>query len=636
MLRKIVLRLTSRFLSKWVVLAIDTSFVVASVFLAYQLKFSFNLTGKHYELLAHMMVFPLFYLGFFLFFRTYRGIIRHTGLTELSSVFGASSAATLAIFIACKTSALGGLLLYPKIPLSLLFISYLLTMFSMMSFRMFIRVFYRRITISHRPLSSVVIFGAGELGRITRNTLEFSTHAHSRVVAFMDDNPRMWKKCMEGLSIHPMEKVMSHCYLEKHNIREVIIAISNLSAERKQKLVDLCLEHNVEVKTVPPVENWINGRFSVRQIQKVKIEDLLHRPVIELDNPVLKGDICGRTVLVTGAAGSIGSGLSKLIYRLRPARLVLVDVAETPLFELEQYFLGKGSNGEASIHYHIADISDSSSMNALFSHYKPHMVYHAAAYKHVPMMELNPREAIRVNVVGTRVLARLSAAAGVDKFVFISTDKAVNPTSVMGASKRAAEIFVQSLNAQPEVKTRFITTRFGNVLGSNGSVIPVFEKQIALGGPVKVTHPDITRYFMTIPEACSLVLEAGCMGQGGEIFLFDMCTPVRIADVAEKMIRLSGLEPGRDIQIEFTGLRPGEKLFEELLADKERTLPTHHPKILIARVREYNFQEVKNAFDLMQNSLAHPHPEVLVAMLKSLIPEYVSNNSRFQALDKVG
>jgi FlaA1/EpsC-like NDP-sugar epimerase len=393
--------------------------------------------------------------------------------------------------------------------------------------------------------------------------------------------------------------------------------------------VDTCLQHNIKVLSVPPVSKWINGELSFNQLKTVAIEQLLERDPIKLDVSLIEQQLHGKIVLVTGAAGSIGSELARQILRFHPGKVILLDNAESPLHEVEMELADKYAPAQFEVV--IGDVRNRERMENVFRTFKPHVVYHAAAYKHVPMMENNPSESILTNVLGTKVTAELAVEHNVEKFVLISTDKAVNPTNVMGASKRIAEIFTQSLGKQ--VKTKFITTRFGNVLGSNGSVIPRFKKQIEEGGPVTVTHPDITRYFMTIPEACQLVLEAGCMGKGGEIFVFDMGKQVRIADLAKKMIKLSGLTEGRDIQIVYTGLRPGEKLYEELLADTENTLPTHHPQILIGKVKEYAFDEIKQKIEKLITLFYGQDNIEIVSRMKELVPEFRSNNSIFEKLD---
>jgi len=406
-------------------------------------------------------------------------------------------------------------------------------------------------------------------------------------------------------------------------------------------VIETCLEHNVKVLTIPPVNKWINGELNIKQIKNVKIEDLLGRDAIELDNALVNQELRNKVILVTGAAGSIGSEISRQLMTLQPDLLIMVDQAETPLYELEYEFKNdlKYDNIKHAV-FVVGDIRNENTMREIFKKYKPNKVFHAAAYKHVPLMEANPAEALKNNVLGTRNLADLSVEFGVNKFVMVSTDKAVNPTNVMGASKRIAEIYVQSLNKHLKNKshqnhTRFITTRFGNVLGSNGSVIPLFKKQIENGGPITITHKDITRYFMTIPEACQLVLEAGAMGKGGEIFIFDMGEPVRIVDLAKKMVKLSGLELEKDIHITYSGLRPGEKIFEELLNDSENTMATHHPKIMIAKVREYAYEEVNDKInDLIITAHTNNHDEDVVRHMKQLVPEFLSNNSVFSVLDE--
>jgi len=398
---------------------------------------------------------------------------------------------------------------------------------------------------------------------------------------------------------------------------------------RKDEIVEMALKHHIDVLNVPPVSSWIGGELSYKQIRQVKIEDLLGREEIRLDEKDIQAQLFQKVILITGAAGSIGSELVRQVASYTPEKLILLDQAESPLYELQlEIEQAYGTNFAEVV---IADVREEARMREIFKRHKPNVVYHAAAYKHVPMMEENPSEAIRTNVMGTKICVDLADEFKVEKFVMVSTDKAVNPTNIMGASKRIAEIYSQSKNVGS--KTRYVTTRFGNVLGSNGSVIPLFKRQIAQGGPITVTHPEITRYFMTIPEACQLVLEAGMLGEGGEIYIFDMGQSVKIADLAKKMIKLSGYELGKDIQIKYVGLRPGEKLFEELLADKENSLPTHHPQIMIAKVREYPFEEVLEKVSELSAVMNERDVLELVRKMKQMIPEFLSKNSVFEKLD---
>jgi FlaA1/EpsC-like NDP-sugar epimerase len=406
-----------------------------------------------------------------------------------------------------------------------------------------------------------------------------------------------------------------------------------MSAKSKRKISDIFLDRGVVVKALPPVDKWVEGEFAMNQIHNVKIEDLLGREVIQMNNKRIGEEISGKVILVTGAAGSIGSEIVRQLIAYFPAKLVLVDQAESALYDLEYELAGKVPTNVQLI-VNIADVSDTRRVSKIFKTHRPDIIFHAAAYKHVPLMENNPYEAIKTNVIGTRILSELAAEVGVEKFVMVSTDKAVNPTNVMGATKRLAEMYTQSMNQLEGVKTKFIATRFGNVLGSNGSVIPLFKKQIERGGPVTVTHPEITRYFMTIPEACELVLEAATMGQGGEVFVFDMGESVKIIDLAKKMITLSGLRVDKDIEIRYTGLRPGEKLYEELLNNDENTLPTHHPKILIAEVNTPSYAYMEVATNDLNHLLSSGTNNSIVAKIKEIIPEYKSNNSVFETLDK--
>ena len=423
--------------------------------------------------------------------------------------------------------------------------------------------------------------------------------------------------------------------VKKSKVKKMVIATKSLSIERKNEIVDQALEHHIKVSYVPSFEKWLRNEWDLKQIRDINIEDLLGRAVIKLDNPQIEKEIRNRVICITGAAGSIGSEIARQALTYKPHTLILIDQAESPLYEIERELRGK--NQQSRLLVFVSNICNKSRINAIFREYKPEILFHAAAYKHVPLMESNPSEAVMVNIFGTRSLADLAVENKVRKFVMISTDKAVNPTNVMGCTKRIAEIYVQSLdryyNKMGIGKTSFVTTRFGNVLGSNGSVIPIFKDQIIKGGPVTVTHPDITRFFMTIPEACELVIEAGSMGQGGEIFLFDMGKPVKIYDLAKKTIMLSGKELGKDIEIVFTGLRDGEKLYEELLNDQENTIPTHHEKILKAMVSEYEYNEVCQDLNLLEDLMTDRNELKMVALMKEIVPEFKSNYSRFEILD---
>jgi FlaA1/EpsC-like NDP-sugar epimerase len=414
-------------------------------------------------------------------------------------------------------------------------------------------------------------------------------------------------------------------------IDELLIVNENLDERSKRVVIERCIRFGIKVLTVPPTKNWLSGKIDKKQIQKLKIEDLLQRPAIQINQEKVKEDLYGKRILITGAAGSIGSEIVRQVISYDPSLLILCDQAESPLHEIQLEIQDEHPN--SNIEIVLMDVNNYDRMNKLFVTCKPQLVYHAAAYKHVPMVENNPFEAVSVNVGGTKNIADLSVKYGVEKFVMVSTDKAVNPTSVMGASKRLAEIYTQSLNNSDIKSTRFITTRFGNVLGSNGSVIPRFRAQIEKGGPITVTHPDITRYFMTISEAVQLVLEAGTMGKGGEIYVFDMGKPVKIVDLAKKMIRLAGLKEGKDIKIVYSGLRPGEKLFEELLANSEIILPTHHDKISVAKVRKYPFEEASKVTNELLNIIKLNNNEEMVMMMKKIVPEFLSKNSIYESLD---
>jgi len=486
-----------------------------------------------------------------------------------------------------------------------------------------------RVISDLKPNTNILIYGAGDSGLITHSALVKDTSHHFDVIGFIDDNPSKVEKTIEGVMVYP-STVLTREFILNNKLSEVIVSIQNIQPSRLMQITGDLIAHNVQVKIVPAVDKWIDGELNIGQIKQVKIEDLLDRAPIEIVNPTVQKKIKGKVVFITGAAGSIGSEIARQVSKSNYSKLVLIDQAESPLYELQQEFKQQSVNHISSI---VADVRDEKRMGQLFEEYRPDLIFHAAAYKHVPLMEDNPYEAVKINIYGTHTLTDLSIKYEVEKFVMVSTDKAVNPTNVMGATKRIAEMYTSCLNGVG--KTKFITTRFGNVLGSNGSVIPLFKNQIELGGPITVTHKDITRYFMTIPEACQLVLEAGAMGKGGEIFVFDMGESVKIYDVAIKMIQLSGLRFPEDIDIEITGLRPGEKLYEELLAADENTIPTYHAKIMIAKVPTIDYTEVKA--QIME--LCHINKEgdntQIVRLLKDLVPEYISNNSVFEKLDKV-
>jgi len=499
----------------------------------------------------------------------------------------------------------------------------------MIGSRIVVKILYIEWKNPSKAKTNVIIYGAGESGIITKRTLDRDAGTKYNVLAFIDDNPKKTGKKLEGVSIYNTNQLEN--LLKDNSVAHLIISVQNLTPARKQEAVEICLNYNVKVLNVPPVANWINGELSFKQIKKVKIQDLLERDPIKLDSDIIKKNISGKTVLITGAAGSIGSELVRQVLTFNPKLIVLLDQAESDLYEIDMEI--HESQRREYVESVIGDIRNKERMANVYRTFKPEIVFHAAAYKHVPMMEHNPSESIQTNVLGTKILADLAVEYNVEKFVMISTDKAVNPTNIMGASKRIAEKYIQSLNKIS--KTKFITTRFGNVLASNGSVIPRFQKQIEEGGPITVTHPDISRYFMTIPEACQLVLEAGALGKGGEIFIFDMGKSVKIVDLAKKMIKLSGLSLGKDIQLVYTGLRPGEKLYEELLNDKENVLPTHHPKIMIAKVEESDFELIsKEICELIllfhsQDNLA------IVSKMKQIVPEFISNNSIYEKLDTI-
>lgn len=635
MAKELLFRYSNRFLSKWMVLGIDLIIVSFAAIFATLLRRNFNLESVDFELFKFNFTVLLgFKLLFFLFFQSFSGIVRHTSLED-----------TLNIFKTVFFGSVGGAMFawayrfqfdfwqFLDSTFTVYVIDFFLSLFCLVGFRLVVKFAYETIFKSIKPNRFVLIFGAGQTGRLTKNVFISDRNQNYQVLGFIDDNSSIRNKSVEGVMVYSLEDAIDKfSHLWEH--LEVVMAVNKIPLERKQSVSEAFLERGIVVKTLAPVNKWVGGEININQINNVKIEDLLGRDVIQTNNPQIAYEISSKTVLVTGAAGSIGSEIIRQLIKYLPSTLILIDQAESALYDMEYELLPKVPSNMKWISI-VADVNDAQRMGTIFKEFKPDFVFHAAAYKHVPLMENNPYEAVKTNVMGTKILADLSVEHAVYKFIMVSTDKAVNPTNIMGATKRMAEMYTQSLNGIEEVRTKFIATRFGNVLGSNGSVIPLFRRQIENGGPVTVTHPDITRYFMTIPEACQLVLEAAAMGDGGEVFVFDMGKSVRIMDLANRMITLSGYKVGKDIEIKVTGLRPGEKLYEELLSDKENTLPTHHEKILIAKVNYPAFEKLEAQILELSDLLEYGNMLRLVAKMKEIIPEYKSNNSVFEHLDKV-
>jgi FlaA1/EpsC-like NDP-sugar epimerase len=617
-----------------VILMMDLLIIIFAFTLSYLIGKRFIFT--HLDLsqyFSYTLVFSLIALPVIYFWRLHTGLLRFSNSTDLFRVFAATftfSVIFLVLMHIFGKSIIAGN--YSQLYLILL-VNFFITASLLVVFRLFAKGVYIMLAsrMSDRIVHRVLIYGSDRNALLVKQALESDPKINYVVQGFIDTDRKMVNAYLQQKRVYHIKDLPA--LKKRMNIEEVLIVNEGLDERSKRIVIERCIRLGIKVLTIPPAKNWLSGKFDKKQIQKLRIEDLLQRKPIKIDQTKVSNDLNGKRILVTGAAGSIGSELTRQIVAYEPALLILCDQAESPLHEIQLEIEDRFP--DANIEVVLADVSNYDRMYKLFNICRPELVYHAAAYKHVPMIENNPFEAISVNVGGTKNIADLSILFGIEKFVMISTDKAVNPTNVMGASKRLAEIYIQSLNEMPGRKTRFITTRFGNVLGSNGSVVPRFRAQIEKGGPLTVTHPEITRYFMTISEAVQLVLEAGTMGEGSEIYVFDMGKPVKIVDMARKMIQLAGLEEGKDIKIIYTGLRPGEKLYEELLATAELTLPTYNEKIKIAKVRIYGFDEISNSIeDLLECNKHHQNNEVVLKM-KSIVPEYKSNNSVFDELDIV-
>lgn len=625
------------YLPRWIILLLDISVISFTGIVSYYLIYRTGLVYiKHEHLSISIPLYIIVSTLSFRAFRTYAGIIRHSSYIDAVKIFFSQfTTAFLLLSINTLFNNITGHLLYLNIGI---LINAIFSFSCLFLYRVLVKqLFENYFNLNNsQKLVRAIIYGADANAIAVANALKSEIPARFKIVGFIDKSSHNKSKMILGLPILQHKKKVS-VLMRIFNAEALVIADKSLSKEEKLVLVDECLEFNYKVYTVPLISDWEDQKEISKKVKNFQIQDLLERKPIVLDNRSISSQLKGKTVLITGAAGSIGSEIVRQVIQFNPHTVVMLDQAETPLHHLGLEI--SKISGNAKICSIIADVRDKVALDKIFNKYMPEVVYHAAAYKHVPLMEENPSQAIFVNVQGTKNVAELACAYNADSFVMVSTDKAVNPSNVMGASKRIAEKFVQALHnniiiEKGNCNTKFITTRFGNVLGSNGSVVPLFTKQIESGGPITLTHPDIIRYFMTIPEACQLVLEAGAMGKGGEIYIFDMGKPVKIIDLAKKMIMLAGYVPDKDIAIKIVGLRPGEKLYEELLNDTSKTLPTHHDKIMIAQEEYEDFLSLKSNLTELIEAANNYDADNVVAKMKEIVPEYISMNSTYELLDK--
>ena len=633
MVSTLLKRFSNRFISKWLILVADLVITLICFSFTYLIRFEFSSTQIASDLFRYHLLLALLLRAIcFLYYKTYVGIIRHTSFDDAYLLFKAVT--TSAVFLLTISFVTTKSILH--IPTSIILIDALISLFILLFIRLMIKGIYEQVTSGYRPTKKVVIYGNGEVGRSLKNTLQNSKPERYEVLYFIDDNPSTIGKSTLGVPVISRADFFDKFGLESVRPEglEVVLAIQNLTPTNKAAIANQFLEVGIVLKSIPKISELMNEEINVNKIKAINIEDLLDRDPININSASIGNELRNKTVMVTGAAGSIGSEIVKQVLSYSPKRLILIDQAESALYDLETDIVRlAGISTLTDIQFEVADITNFYIMERHFETYRPSYVFHAAAYKHVPLMEKNPYNAIKTNVFGSKLLADMASRYNVSRFVMISTDKAVNPTNVMGATKRLAEMYIQSLGSKIGNTTEFITTRFGNVLDSNGSVVPLFRRQIAAGGPLTVTHKDITRYFMTIPEACQLVLEAGTMGRGQEVYVFDMGQPIKIYDLALKMVQLAGLQLDKDIEVKVSGLRPGEKLYEELLATAENTVKTYHPKIMIAKVNPEKHGDMSQSLDELALLLESGETE-LVSKLKEIVPEYVSNNSVYEALDR--
>lgn len=631
-MKKFVRRyLSANVLPIWMILAMDVVMIGLSLLLAYALRYDFSSRVLDSATMWRTMgLTMLVSLVFFKMFRTYSSVLRLSSFVDIARIFVALFVSYTAVALACMVAPL--VTDIRLAPVNVILMAFIINFALMASSRVIVKMMFETIKAGGSSQTNIFIYGAKEAGVNIAKSLRVSMRERYRLRGFIADEPDLYDKLIMGVRVFPNDENLFDILAQK-GVKTIIVSPAKRNELKKEENLDRFLKHNIKLLTAPPLSEWNQRGLVSGDIKEIQIEDLLQRDPIQIDIRKVASHLEGKRVMITGAAGSIGSEIMRQVATFNPYKLILVDQAETPLHDIRLELMDKWRNLDAETI--VADIANQTRMEAIFKEFRPQYIFHAAAYKHVPMMEDNVSESIQTNVAGTRILADLAVKYKAEKFVMISTDKAVNPTNVMGCSKRICEIYVQSLAKKLQKEgghvTQFITTRFGNVLGSNGSVIPRFKEQIRRGGPVTVTHPEIIRYFMTIPEACRLVLEAGSMGNGGEIYIFDMGKPVKIVDLAKRMISLSGRT---DVKIEFTGLRHGEKLYEELLNVKELTKPTYHEKIMIATVREYDYDEVKDRIQhLIDVSYSYDQMKIVAAM-KDLVPEFISKNSCFEALDK--